>query len=160
MPLCFRLWIRTSLVFVSLTTPGLALAQGSAGGSIGDDEKSLSGSRSAPRSAEPEAVAPRKPAETSRVSPRKSGGGTNFDGAWIFTSAGCSGSGTLPGVVSGGRLTIQGGGGQVSSNGVLRAYGAGNGMTLNASGRLSGRSGGGSFRRSDGCVGRWSAIRQ
>ena len=49
--------------------PGLARAQGSAGGSIGNEEKSLSGSRDAPRSVEtparrskpkPEAAEPRR----------------------------------------------------------------------------------------------------
>jgi len=48
--------IKIGLLCLSISvafTPGLAFAQGSAGGSIGNDEKSLSGTREAPRSAEP-----------------------------------------------------------------------------------------------------------
>src|ERR1700683_1803998 len=80
---------RLALLCVALTTgPGAAFAQsGSAGGSIGNDEKSLSGTRSA----EPERPARRsKPAaeEPRRSAPRRSGGvggggGGNFDGAWV-----------------------------------------------------------------------------
>src|SRR5882724_7172043 len=75
--------------------PGLALAQsGSAGGSIGNDEKSLSGSRDTPRSVESSKPSRRsKPeAEEPRRAARKSGGGGgggNFDGAWVVNSVGC-----------------------------------------------------------------------
>src|ERR1700688_1409572 len=80
----------------TLVTGSLAIAigaanafaqSGSAGGSIGNDEKSLSGTRSA----EPEAPARRsKPAAEE---PRRSGGvggarGGNFDGAWVANSVG------------------------------------------------------------------------
>jgi hypothetical protein len=37
---------------------------------------------------------------------------------------------------------------------------AGNGITVITTGRLSGRSGGGTFRQSDGCTGRWTAAKQ
>src|SRR3954471_7073237 len=75
-----------------------AFAQsGSAGGSIGNDEKSLSGSRS-DRSAEPApSVRRSKPAEEPRSSSRRGGGGGgggggSFDGAWMVVSVGCGGT--------------------------------------------------------------------
>ena len=37
---------------------------------------------------------------------------------------------------------------------------SGNGITVITTGRLSGRSGGGTFRQSDGCTGRWTAAKQ
>ena len=73
--------------------PVAAFAQGSAGGSIGNDEKSLSGSRDAPRSVEsparrskakPEADGPRRASRNSG----SGGGGGNFDGAWVVNSVG------------------------------------------------------------------------
>jgi hypothetical protein len=161
--------IRISLIPVLLSiaiAPGLALAQsGSAGGSIGNDEKSLSGSRSA----EPERPARRsKPeAEEPRRASRKSGGGGgggggNFDGAWIVVGVGttCQGSSTTAVVVSSGKIMGQGVSGAVSPGGSTSAVGNSNGITIYSSGRLSGRSGSGSFRQSDGCVGRWSATKQ
>jgi hypothetical protein len=42
----------------------------------------------------------------------------------------------------------------------LRAVAAANGMTTVASGHLSGAGGGGVFSRSDGCAGRWTAMKQ
>jgi hypothetical protein len=145
-------------LFALAGSPHTASAQsGSTGGSIGNDEKSLSGTRST----EPERPAKRdKPSdEPRRAAGRSTGGSGNFDGAWIFTSAGCSGAGSTPGIISGGRLTIQNGGGRVNPNGAFRGFAAGNGLTLVAVGRLSGTSGGGSFNRSDGCIGRWTAIK-
>src|SRR5258708_19490911 len=88
----FRRRIRIGLVCVSfavLIGPGPVLAQsGSAGGSIGNDEKSLSGSRSVEpdrpaRRSKPEADEPRR--STSRRS-GGGGGGGNFDGAWVVVS--------------------------------------------------------------------------
>jgi len=141
-----------------------AFAQGSAGGSIGNDEKSLSGSRATPRAIEtqkpvrrskPEAESPRR---TSRSS--GGGGGGNFDGAWMVTSVGCGGSSTGAVVVTSGRFIAQGVSGTVSSNGGVRTVGNFNGVAVISSGRLSSRSGGGSFRRSDGCNGTWTASKQ
>src|SRR3954447_10134519 len=66
-----------------------ALAQScSAGGSISDDEKSLSGLRQAPRTVEPEKPARRSKPEAAR----KSAGGSGvskFDGVWLVTAVGC-----------------------------------------------------------------------
>ena len=80
--------LSATLAIVAL--PSLARAQsGSAGGSIGNDEKSLSGSRETPRAAEPSKPARRSKTETEAPSraPRKSSGGNggaNIDGAWIY----------------------------------------------------------------------------
>ena len=75
-------------LLISAAIASDALAQsGSAGGSIGNDEKSLSGSRQAPRPVEPE-----KPARSSKPeAARKSGGGGDggrgkFDGVWVVTA--------------------------------------------------------------------------
>jgi hypothetical protein len=38
--------------------------------------------------------------------------------------------------------------------------GAGNGTTFTGAGRLSGRSGSGTWRRSDGCGGTWTSTKQ
>lgn len=145
--------------------PCAALAQsGSAGGSIGNDEKSLSGSRSAEpgrsaRRSKPEADEPR------RSSSRRSGGGGgggNFDGAWIVVSVGitCSGSSTTAVVVSSGKIIGQGLTGTVSAKGSARSVGNYEGLTVISSGHVSGRSGSGTFKRSDGCTGTWTSSKQ
>jgi hypothetical protein len=95
--------------------------------------------------------------ETPRSVPEEN---KNFDGAWIFTSAGCRGTGSLPAMIVGGKIVIRGGSGQVDPDGTLHSVGAGNGMTLTAAGRLSGNTGAGTFNRSDGCVGSWIAIKR
>jgi hypothetical protein len=84
----------------------------------------------------------------------------NFDGAWTFTSAGCPYTGSLPARIVDGKIIIRGGSGQVDPDGTLHSVGAGNGMTLTAVGQLSGNTGSGTFNRSDGCVGRWIAIKR
>jgi hypothetical protein len=144
--------------------PGTALAQsGSAGGSIGNDEKSLSGSRSVEperpaRRSKPEADEPRR--STSRRSGGGGGGGGgNFDGAWVVVSVGttCSGSSTTAVVVSSSKIIGEGLSGTVSPGGATNSVGNYDGVTVVSSGHVSGRSGSGSFKRSDGCVGRWTA---
>jgi hypothetical protein len=144
--------------------PTAALAQsGSAGGSIGNDDKSLSGSRSA----EPERSSRRsKPdaAEPRRSAPRRSSGGGsgNFDGAWMVVSTGitCSGTSTSAVVVTSGRIIGEGLSGTVSPSGAARSVGNYNGVTVVSTGRVSGRSGSGTFKRSDGCIGRWMSSKQ
>ena len=141
---------------------------GSAGGSIGNDEKSLSGSREKPR-----AVEPSKPArhtkpesdEPRRASRRNSGGsgsgGGNFDGAWVVNAMGTPcGSSTERVVISGGRITGEWSTGQVSPNGSSTGQGSAGGLSWTSSGRMSANSGSGSFVRSDGCTGRWTASKQ
>lgn len=152
--------------------PGLALAQsGSAGGSIGNDEKSLSGSREAPRAVESSKPARRaKPeAEEPRRASRKSGSGGsggggrggNFDGAWVAVAVGTPcGSSTERFVISGGRISGELSSGSVSPSGATRSGGSASGLSWSSSGRFSGRSGSGSFVRTDGCRGRWTASKQ
>jgi hypothetical protein len=149
-----------SVVFDS----GLAHAQsGSAGGSIGNDEKSLSGSREAPRPAE-SSRRNQSDADETRRAGRKSGGsgGNNFDGAWIVSSVGvtCSGTSSNAVVVTSGKIIGETARGTVSPDGRVYGTSSGNGITVITTGRLSGRSGGGTFRQSDGCTGRWTASKQ
>jgi hypothetical protein len=166
-----RYLVKAALLSATLAVvalPGAAHAQsGSAGGSIGNDEKSLSGTRQAPRAVEPSKPARRgKPeAEELRRASRKSGGvgngGGNFDGAWAVSSVGTPcGSAAETVVISSGRIEGQYSSGQVSPNGSATSSGSGGGITWNSSGRFSARSGSGSFRRSDGCVGSWTASKQ
>jgi len=149
---------------------GTARAQGSTGGSIGNDDKSVSGSRSAPRSVEPErserpAHRSRSEAEPQQRSARRSGGGGggNFDGTWAYVGIGtnCQGTGSGTFQVASGRVIAPGGSGSVAPNGAYHSSGVGaDGVRLTASGHLSGNSGSGTYMRSDGCGGRWSATRQ
>jgi hypothetical protein len=163
--------LRAILVSVMISAGGgAAVAQsGSAGGSIGNDEKSLSGSREAPHAVESDRPAPRgKPdSEESGRPSRKSGGeggggGGSFDGAWVVVSVGttCSGGSTSAVVVSSGKIIGKGVSGRVSPNGAVNAVGNSNGVTVISTGRISSRSGSGSFRQSDGCIGRWTASKQ
>jgi len=160
--------VRHSIPFLVLLIPlvcgsGLAIAQsGSSGGSIGNDEKSLSGSRSG-ESAKPARRSQSEPDEPRRAS-RKSGGGggNNFDGAWIVSAVGvtCQGTSSNAVVVTSGKIIGQTARGTVSPDGAVYGTSTGNGITVITTGRLSGRSGGGTFRQSDGCTGRWTAAKQ
>lgn len=160
----------SALLTVSLAiaiNPAGAFAQGSAGGSIGNDDKAVSGSRETPRAAEPSKPARRsKPeAEEPRRTSRKSGGGGsgggNLDGAWVLTSVGSPcGTSSDTVVITGSRMVGQYGTAQVSPNGSTSGIGAAGALTWSMSGRFSGRSGSGTFRRSDGCVGSWTASKQ
>ena len=162
--------IKIALLFLLISAAfgsAAALAQsGSAGGSIGNDEKSLSGSREAPRSVESSKPAQRGTSETDE--PRRAsrsgggGGGNNFDGAWIVTGVGvtCSGTSNNAVVVTSGKIIGQTARGTVSPDGRVYGTASGNGLTIITVGRLSGRSGGGTFRQSDGCTGRWAASKQ
>src|ERR1700750_1636107 len=90
-----------SLLISAACGGGLAVAQsGSTGGSIGNEDKSMSGSGEAPRSVEPSKPARRSRSESDepRRASRSSGGGGggggggSFDGAWATTSVGCGGT--------------------------------------------------------------------
>lgn len=153
-------------LFVSVAT-GAALAQsGSAGGSIGNDEKSLSGSREPPPTPEAPARRSKPEAEDPRGASRRSGGGSgggnSFDGAWIVSSVGvtCSGTSSNAVVVTSGKIIGQTARGTVSPDGRVYGTSTGNGIRVITVGRLSGRTGGGTFRQSDGCTGRWTAAKQ
>lgn len=159
-------------LLISVATGGGAVAQsGSAGGSIGNEEKSLSGSREAPRAVESAKPARRaKPeAEEPRRASRKSGGGGgggsggggNFDGSWVSVAVGTPcGSATERFVISSGRISGELSSGSVSPNGATRSGGSVQGLSWTSTGRFSGRTGSGSFVRSDGCTGRWTASKQ
>jgi hypothetical protein len=157
-------------LLLALAAPSAFAQSGSAGGSIGNDEKSLSGSRqdsSSGRSAEPAPSERRsKPATDEQRSSSRRGsgggsGGSSFDGAWAVTSVGCGGTTSGATVVTSGRVIAEGVSGTVSPNGSVRTFGHGEGgITYTGAGRLSGRSGSGTFRRSDGCSGTWTASKQ
>src|SRR6185436_15079203 len=150
---------------LSVGMTGAALAQsGSAGGSIGNDEKSLSGSREKPRAVESSKPARRAKPESDeprRASQKSGGGGGNFDGSWVAVAVGTPcGRSTERFVISGGRITGEWTSGQVSPNGSTTGHGSVPGLSWTSSGRYSGRTGSGSFVRSDGCTGRWTASKQ
>jgi hypothetical protein len=160
--------VRRSIPILALLIPlacgsSLAYAQsGSAGGSIGNDEKSLSGSRAGEsskpaRRSQPEADEPRRAGRKSG-----GGGGGNFDGAWLVSSRGvtCQGSSSNAVVVTSGKIIGETARGTVSPDGRVYGTSTGNGLTVVTTGRLSGRSGGGTFRQSDGCTGTWTASKQ
>jgi hypothetical protein len=159
--------VRRSIPLLALLIPllcgsSLAIAQsGSAGGSIGNDEKSLSGSRSG-ESSNPARRSEGEPDEPRRTSRKSGGGGSNFDGAWMVYSRGvtCQGSSSNAVVVTSGKIIGQTARGTVSPDGTVYGTSTGNGITVITTGRLSGRSGGGTFRQSDGCTGRWTAAKQ
>ena len=153
-----------ALLIALLSSCGLAYAQsGSAGGSIGNDEKSLSGSREPPRPAESSRRNP-PAADEARPAGRKGGdgGGGNFDGAWLVRSRGvtCQGSSSNAVVVTSGKIIGTNARGTVSPDGRVYATTNDGGITVITTGRLSGRSGGGTFRQSDGCTGSWTASKQ
>ena len=160
--------VKTTLLCVSFIvaiSAGAAFAQGSAGGSIGNDEKSLSGTREAPRSVEPARRSKPKPeADEPRRASRKSGGGgggsSNFDGVWVVTAVGCGGTSTSTVVVTSGKLIFEGGSGTINAAGVSHGVGVYNGITVTSTGRTSGRSGYGTFTRSDGCSGTLTSVKQ
>jgi hypothetical protein len=173
---CLTVLALFACLFIAIG-PQLASAQsGSAGGSIGNDDKSVSGSRSAPRSVEePERAKPsRDDSDTPRASRRSSpggggggggGGAGSFDGAWAVVVVGgpmCQGSVTGAVVISSGRIIGDGiSSGRVSPNGATFTAGATKeGIPYTTSGHLSGRGGSGTFHRSDGCTGRWVASKQ
>jgi hypothetical protein len=136
-------------------------AQGSTGGSIGKQDKSVSGDQDGGVRSRSE-----RPTRGERSSSKRSGGGGgggNFDGTWASASQGrttCSDRTTDVVTISGGRMTGTGFTGRVSGSGSVSGVWAGSGISASVSGRLSGRSGSGSFRRSDGCAGTWTLSKQ
>jgi hypothetical protein len=148
-----RMWLRAALwcgLIGVLSNPPEALAASRRTGTgIADSRISF---LSEPRDE------PTRPAEeTPTPAPQEES--KNFDGRWIFTSAGCTHTGSLPALITSGKIIVKGGSGQVDPDGTLHSVGAGGGMTLTAVGRLLGNTGSGTFNRSDGCVGSWIAIK-
>jgi hypothetical protein len=78
----------------------------------------------------------------------------------MVVSVGCGGTTSGAVVVSSGKVIGQGVSGTVSPSGAVSTFGQGEGVTFTGSGRLSSRSGSGSFRRSDGCNGTWTYSKQ
>ncbi len=158
--------VAAALLFASVSQT--TAQSGSVGGSIGKEDKSVSGSQAPARSlpAQPAAPTPRaKSASRSNSGGGGSGGGSSsgssFDGVWTFvgvSSGNCSGSVTLS--ISGGQLIGEGVTGSVSPNGAISAVGAANGVSGVSTGRLSGTTGSGSWQQSDGCSSRWTAQKQ
>jgi hypothetical protein len=137
-----------------------ASAQGSTGGSIGKNNKSISGDQ--------DSGSGRSTSRSERAAPKArhggggGGGGGNFDGLWNSASFGrtCSDRTTAVVVISGGNMASDGFSGRVSSSGAVSGIWAGSGLSATVRGRISGRRGSGSFRRSDGCVGTWTLSKQ
>jgi hypothetical protein len=163
-----RKFFKVVVLAVAAMQPGVVLAQsGSAGGVIGNDEKALSGSRPESPSDEPGKPdsQPGKPEQelppgaASRSAAPSVG---SYDGAWAVIGVGttCVGSSSSMVSVSNGRLIGPSGRGTVSAAGAVHAVANINGITIVSNGHFSGRHGGGSYRRSDGCLGRWSASKQ
>ena len=146
-----RLAVELAAAFALLLHAAPVLAQGSTGGSIGKQDKSISGNQESPRSA-----------PATRKSSKSGGGGSNYDGLWNAASFGQTCSLSVAGVVtiSSGRLTADGMTGAVSGGGSVTASWSGGGLSATFSGRISGRNGTGRFQRSDGCVGRWTMSKQ
>ncbi|MDB5504540.1 MAG: hypothetical protein JWR89_4442 [Tardiphaga sp.] len=149
-----------AIALVIALGPTTARAQGSAGGSIGNDDKAVSGSRSTTTREAP-ARRSRQTEEPPRRVPRRSGGGGgNFDGSWTVTaSPGCAASGTGTVMVSGGRVSGQGISGTVSPNGATRTVGYIDSITIVSSGRVTGTTSSGVYRQSDGCSGTWRGMK-
>jgi hypothetical protein len=168
MTILLRHWIGATLLGFALAltiSPGIIYAQGSAGGSIGNDDKAVSGSRSEPRSAKPErsSRSSKSGDEPRRASSRRGGGGGgSVDGAWVVSSAGvtCPDTFTETVVVTSGRIVGANGTGTVSSNGSVSGVGNYSGIIVRSQGRMVGRTGSGTFTRSDGCTGRWTSAKQ
>jgi hypothetical protein len=152
-----------TLVFALQLSAAPALAQGSTGGSIGKQDKSISGDQDGggSRSTSRERERPSKSERSSSRSRSGSGGG-NFDGTWNGASFGRTCSDKTAGVVviSGSRMAGDGFSGTVTGSGSVSGLWAGSGLSATVSGRISGSSGSGSFRRSDGCVGTWTLVKQ
>jgi uncharacterized caspase-like protein len=87
--------------------------------------------------------------------------GSNFDGTWAYTGIGtnCRGSGSGLLNISGGLISSRNHGiGRVSPDGTYRSASiSADGVATTATGRMSGNTGSGSYRRADGCNGRWAA---
>ena len=146
---------------------------GSIGGNIGEPKappapRAAPAARPAPRVQTPVVVqrqprAPRYERGTRRTGGEERGEGRGsgaFDGTWsLSTASSCAGSGSGAFRVSGSRLSASNARGSVSAAGAVYSTERFNGMTSVYTGRLSGNSGAGSYRRADGCTGNWSASR-
>lgn len=145
---------------MSAVQPAALAQSGSMGGSIGKQEKSLSGSQE--EAAPPRRAPRREPVERRQAEPRRSGGGGGgYDGAWIVTALGsCEAAGTAAIVVTSGRIIGQGISGTVSGGGAISTVGNIGSIVVYGSGRFSGRTAYGTYRQSNGCTGRFTGVKQ
>jgi hypothetical protein len=158
-----RITFLAAMIAIASASVGALAQSGSAGGSIGNDEKSLSGSRGTPRSTEPERRARRPEREEPRRASRGGGGANSFDGSWSYVAVGttCQATASGAGIIANGRAVGAGTTGGVTPSGAYHAVTVGNdGIVTTATGHISGNRGSGTFTRSDGCNGRWSSTRQ
>jgi len=150
-----RLGLAAALFYLPINA---ALAQGATGGSIGKQDKSVSGGGDGGGSSRSTS---RERSHAKRSNSGAVGGGGNFDGKWNAASVG----NTCPGamgviIIAGGQLTGNNTTGRVSGNGSLSGTASGGGYSSTFSGRLSGNNGRGTFQRSDGCKGTWTMTKQ
>jgi hypothetical protein len=147
--------IRFLLILFLSVVPSLAFAQaGSAGGNIGNDEKSLSGNR--------EISAPVQPTEKKQKAETHSRVPGGFDGIWEFTdTSSCGKGGTNLHKIVGGRFESRRGGvGTISASGAYHFSRGGEKPDV-ATGQISGNHGSGSWHHlNDDCHGTWTAVRQ
>jgi hypothetical protein len=87
-----------------------------------------------------------------------------FDGTWseiiIGENQACSVHLNTSFTVTSGHLSQPNSSGTVSPNGSARGTASSSGLDATWTGHFSGNKASGRFQRSDGCVGRWSAVRQ
>ena len=91
-------------------------------------------------------------------------GGNPFDGTWSEVIVGenkvCDVVVNNSFTVTNGHLSQNNSSGEVSANGSARGTAYANGVSATWTGHFSGNKASGRFTRTDGCVGRWSAVRQ
>jgi hypothetical protein len=103
-------------------------------------------------------------AATSAAALARGQGANPFDGEWTEVIVGenqhCDVRVDTSFTVANGHLSQPGSSGTVRPNGSAVGTSANSGLTATWTGHFSGNKATGRFRRSDGCVGRWSAVRQ
>ena len=87
-----------------------------------------------------------------------------FDGEWEEVIVGenehCDVTVNTAFTVANGHLSQPGSSGTVHSNGSAQGTAENSGFTATWTGHFAGNKAAGRFRRNDGCVGRWSAVRR
>ena len=155
--------LAVSLFAIVALSPASGFAQGATGGSLGNDNKSLSGSSSEPRAATPtrRARPEREPQRASRRGGDSSGSVARFDGVWtVVPSPGCISSQTIQLRVANGTVTGPNNlTGTVSRNGAVRTVASAFGLVVTSAGRITGNTGSGTFKQSNGCGGTVRAIK-
>ena len=91
-------------------------------------------------------------------------GANAFDGIWAEVIVGenkvCDVVVNMSFTVTNGHLSQPNSSGEVSPNGSAKGTAYANGVNATWTGHFSGNKASGRFIRTDGCVGRWSAVRQ